>query len=185
MSRNIDPDLAAAVASGVIAPITMAMLTFRTATRYVWSGVGDIVWDGNTFTGVGSLGSIGDMAETTEVKADGTTLMLSGIDPIYLAESLNDIQHGLPAKVWFGALSSGVIIGTPYLQFSGTVDKASILTGDTAVTIQLALEKKMIDHGRASQRRWTSADQHANGFPDDTAFAGVEALNMQALNWGG
>ena len=68
--------------------------------------------------------------------------------------------------------------------FSGQVDEPSITTGTDTVSITLSLESPMINHERASQRRYTANDQHANGYPDDIAFNWVELLNDIALQWG-
>jgi len=161
----------------------MAMLTFKTQTTYVWSGVGTLVWNGYNFLGVGSLGKIGTITEGVDVKADGMTLELSGIDPIYRAECLTDIKIGAPAKVWFGNTFNGALVGTPYLVFSGTVDKPTFHIGADSDTIVLALENRMIDLARATMRRYTHADQHLY-YPDDTAFLHVEQLNDLVINWG-
>ena len=149
-------------------------------------GVGDLIWNGNTFKGVGSLGSLGDFKEGSEVRADGTTVELSGIDPVYLGEALTDIWLGAPAFRWLGAVQPGTrtLIGTPYLLFAGQVDKPSLSTGPEKMTISLALETKLINHSRAANRRYTTNDQHSNGYPDDTGFNWVETLNDIALQWG-
>jgi hypothetical protein len=186
MSRNIDTTLAAEFAKD-FEPIVLAKLVFRTSTQFVWTGIGDLVWGGNTYKGVGTLGSISDVSEGSELHADGVTVSLSGIDPVLLADSLEDIQPGNPAKIWIGAMNNGAVVGTPYLFFSGTMDKAPIqitppnADGDSTATISLALENKMIDHSRPSQRRYTAADQKSNGHPTDSGFNHVEELNDQAL----
>ena len=183
MSRNLDPTLAASLSDGVIYPIIMAMLTFRTSTQYVWSGIGSFIWNGNTYLGVGSLGKIGVVTEGTEIRADGTTLELSGIDKTLQGECLTDVQTGLPAKIWFGNILNGRFVGIPYLLFSGTVDVPTFNIDAETITIQLALENKMIDLSRPRMQRYTSADQHLK-FPTDTGFNWVEQLNDLALRWG-
>jgi hypothetical protein len=162
----------------------MMMLTFRSATKYIWSGPGDLVWDAQTFTGVGSLGSIGTITEGTEINADGTTVTLSGIDPVLLAECLTDIQPGAPASIWLGFVTPArVLIGTPYLQFNGCVDVPTVVPGTDTISITLSLESRLLDMGRASCRRYTSADQRLY-YPTDSAFGWVEMLNDVALIWG-
>ena len=56
--------------------------------------------------------------------ASGTSVMLSGVHPVLLGESLSDIRLGAPAKLWFGLMSQALMIGTPYLVFSGSVEEA-------------------------------------------------------------
>ena len=100
MARNLPAPMIAAVTAKDMVPCLLVDLTLRTLTEHVWSGVGSIVWNGNTYKGVGSLGDIGDVSEGTEVRAQGTTIALSGIDATLLNESLNDIQLGAPATIW-------------------------------------------------------------------------------------
>jgi hypothetical protein len=183
MARDLDSLLQSAITSGLIQPAFFCVLTFRSATRYVWSGVGEIVVDAQTYVGVGSLGKIGSVVEGIEVKADGTTLTLSGIDPVLLNESLEDIQPGLPATLAFGNMSNGVLIGRPYQLFAGTMDVPSVTVGTDTISITLALETTMLDLSRPSMRRYTSADQRLY-FPTDCGFSWVEPLNDQALGWG-
>ncbi len=182
--RDLDSTLAAAITAGLIFPVRMAMLTFRSSTKYIWSGPGDLVWDAQTFKGVGSLGSIAVITEGVEVAAEGTTVTLSGIDPILLAECLTDIQPGAPAKIWFGLVTPQcVLIGTPYLQFSGLVDVPTVTPGVDTISISLALESRMLDLARPSMRRYTSADQRLY-YPHDSSMSWVEQLGDTANRWG-
>ena len=184
MPRALDPAMAAALSNGIIVPAILMMLQFRTGTRWIWNGIGDFVYNAQTYKGVGSLGKIGAISEGTELKADGVTVMLSGIDPILQAECMADIQLGAPAKIWFALFQNGAsLIGSPYLLFSGTVDQPTVTISPEAIGISLQLENKFIDLQRATQRRYTSADQRLR-YPDDTAFSWVETLNDQALLWG-
>jgi hypothetical protein len=183
MSRALDSTLAAALADGVIQPAFFVQLGFRSETVYVWSGVGDYVLDTQTYKGVGSLGTVGAIAEGLEVKADGTSVTLSGVDPNLLNESLSDIKSGAPAMIKFGLFSSGALLGAPYLLFSGIVDKATVTTGVDTVSITLALESRLLDLGRATQRRYTAADQQLD-YPDDSGYNWVEALSDITLRWG-
>jgi hypothetical protein len=185
MPRNIDSSLMAALSSGECWPVHLMQIQFRSQVSYAWSGIGSLVWAGKTFLGVGSVGTLGDIKEGTEVRADGTSVMLSGLDATYLAGCLTDIWLGAPAYRWLGAVIAGTrtLIGTPYPLFVGQVDKPTHHTGPDTMTINLALETKLINHTRASNRRLTTNDQRANGYPDDTGFVWVERLNDTALAW--
>jgi hypothetical protein len=184
MSRSLDTTFGTSLDAGLIGPVILVMLTFNSDVRYIWSGVGTLVWNGNSFTGVGSLGKISDISEGTTVQADGVTLELSGIDPIYLGECLTDVQIGAPAIIWFGNMLNGVLVGQPYQIFKGTVDRPVVNGSGQTVSITLELENRLSDLSRASNRRYTSADQRLY-YPTDIAFGWVEQLNDLALNWGG
>src|ERR1700730_5715686 len=101
MPRNVSSPMLTALASNAIWPAFACIITFRSETVYVWSGVGDLVYAGNTYKGVGGLRKIGSCVESSDVQAYGTSVTLSGIDPNLLAESMADIQLGAPATVYF------------------------------------------------------------------------------------
>jgi hypothetical protein len=180
--RELTTDLAAALASGEILPFFMATLQFKTSVQRVWTGLGNLTVDGQTFAGIGTLGEIGTITEGTNLEARGTYVKLSGIDPVLLGESLTDVQPGLTALLWLGCMdTNGNVIGTPYQVFSGIIDQPSIEVSDETISITLNLESKVIDFQRASQRKYTSADQRAMTHPNDSFFDYVEQMNDVAL----
>ena len=185
MSRNISAPMLTGITSSFIRPALMADLTFRSGTQYVWTGPVDLVWNANTYRGIGSLGSVGSVIEGTQVRADGTSVTLSGVDPALLSDSLNDIQVGAPAVLYFALIDPSLfqIVGTPYVIFRGKVDKPTINPGLDTFTISLALESPLTNLQRPNMRRYTSADQRLY-YPDDTGFAWVELLSDIALRWG-
>jgi hypothetical protein len=172
------------IQSNAIAPALMADLTFRTSTQYAWTGPTTLTYNGHDYLGLGSLGTVGSILEGTEVRADGTNVSLSGIDPLLLSESLTDIQVGAPAVIYFALVDQSLaLIGTPYVIFRGKIDKPTITPGLDTITISLALESPLTNLQRPNLRRYTAADQRLY-YPDDTAFNWVEILNDLALVWG-
>jgi hypothetical protein len=185
MARNIETVHAAGLSAPVIMPVRMVMITFRSAVKYCWSGVGPLTWNGMTFLGIGSLGQVGGITEGVGVQASGTSLTLSGIDPVLLGECLTDIQVGAPAKIWRGLWNrtANTLLGTPYQIFRGQVDKPAFQISGTTLAITISLENRIVNLGRASFRRYTSADQHLS-YPTDTGMGWMEMLNDIAIKTG-
>lgn len=351
MPRGLDTTLAAELAKGVVRPCFLGEITFASGVERVWTGVGPMTWNGKTFSGLGELVGIGSIAESSDVRANGTSASLavmpsqvsiagypvtppappratnpgenlawsfaegwgvistgvdgsalinqttgyafavghsllfhttrvewssfpspeaipagaritdvylvftathdsalagmgaiygggdhgmtvtggtvysaslgtsvSGIgayaiandsvngttasvsvsfvgmavyymgDPVgyrtLLAEALTDVRVGAPVKIWFGMLSaSGALVGTPYLVFSGLVDEPTINEDPTGTKIVLAFENRLRNLQRASQKRYTAADQKLS-FPNDSGFNSVELLQEISLKWG-
>lgn len=182
MSRALTSDLAAALASGTILPFFLATLQFRTSVQRIWTGYGNLTIDGQTFSGIGTVGEIGAITEGTTLEAHGTYVKLSGIDPVLLGDSMTDIQAGLQALLFLGCMDeAGNVIGTPYMVFSGIVDQPSVDFGDETISITINLESKVVDFQRASQRKYTSADQRAMTNAHDSFFDYVEQMNDVAL----
>jgi hypothetical protein len=185
MPRNLDTATTQQLTSNAISPALFLSITFKTGTSYVSTLPFNLSWNGHTWLGVGDLGQVGVITEGTDVQAYGVSVTLSGIDSTLLADSLDDIQVGLPAILYLAFLnSSGALITTPTCIFSGQVDKPQIQCGADTVAITLNLESPMIRLQRGSYRRYTSADQHID-HPGDTAFDWVPSLNFCALRWGG
>lgn len=183
MSRNLSTAMVAPITSNQVRPAFMAALTFASKTVYCWTGVGNLVYNGNTYLGVGAFGKIEKITEATDVQAYGTSISLSGIDPNIYSECMNDIKMGAPATIYFTLLdNNGQIYGVPYPAFSGTVDKPTIGMGTKEISITLSLENKLSNLSRANMRRYTSADQQLY-HPNDSCFNSVESLNDQALKW--
>ena len=183
MPRDISAGMLTPLLGNNISPAFLVQLAFKTQTVFAWTGVGDLVFNGNTYLGVGDLGEISPVVEGTTVQADGMNLTLSGIDNNLLSECLTDIQLGAPVTVSLAFLDgNGNIFGTPFPCFVGQVDQPKIEIGMKTLSITLALESKLSDLGRANQRRYTSADQEAR-FPGDTICFAVEYLNDMALHW--
>lgn len=79
MAREVDSTMAAALPNGVIQPAVLAMITLNSGVEYLWSGVGDLSWNGQTWKGLGSLASMDAITENVLVQAEGTSVTLSGI----------------------------------------------------------------------------------------------------------
>jgi len=182
MPRNLPSQLLAAVQASHFELCLLADIGLVSGTAYLWSGMGNVQANGNTYGGIGSFGAVSDIEEGSEVRADGMSIALSGIDPALMADTLNDIQVGAKATVWLGLFAAGAIAAT-YALFSGTVDKPTIVAGVDTITIAIALETRMANLQRATNRRYTAADQR-NHFPLDSGFNWVEVLNDIALLWG-
>jgi hypothetical protein len=188
MSRNISSGMLTPLLSNDIVPCFMAAITFNSMTVYAWTGVGTLVYAGNSYTGIGSMGRISAVTEGTDVQAYGMTVELSGIDPTILGETMSDVQQGAPATIYFALLNpvTGAIEGAPYPIFVGTVDKPTLSMGVPTISISLALESRLADLQRATLRRYTTADQQGvGGYPTDTSMNWIESLNDQATKWNG
>lgn len=164
------------------------------ATGYVrmWTGVGDKEWDSTgssppspqTWVGAGHLGDISPITETSDIRAEGVRLSLSGIPSTLVTAALDSVRVGLPAKIWFGALdASEAVIADPFLAFSGRVDVVALELGGETATITINCESDLIRLQIANETRCTHSDQQRE-FPGDQGFSWVEAIQDIQLHWG-
>ena len=184
MPRDLDAAYGPALASnGVLIPCLFAAITFTTGTQYMWSGLGNYWWNGQTWKGLGTLCSATAYEEGTDVAARGMQVSLSGIDNAILGDCLYDVVPGLPATIWLGLLDENIqLIGQPVIYFGGVVDAPKFHIGPEASMITLSLETNFIRLQQGQRLRLTSSDQRRI-YPDDTGLNWVPQLNDMALVW--
>src|SRR5271155_1103948 len=105
MPRSLSPTFLAQLASsGASAPVLFLVLTFANETLYLFGGVNSLTPSGpaysatstfpygQTFTGMGWLGKISAIPQTTKVQAQNITLALSGIPSSLVYEVINQVR---------------------------------------------------------------------------------------------
>jgi hypothetical protein len=167
-----------------VQPIIFVSAQFATGWIYVWSGIGTIAWNGHTWQGLGQLGKVTPMAETTQGQARGVTLELSGVPSALLGDVLNEVEPQYPAVIYLGYMDSGGnVIATPETRFAGRIDLCRINEGGDTSTIQINVESKLIDLNRARERHYTHQDQQIT-YPGDNGFMYVNGIQQLACIWG-
>ena len=184
MARTLTVAVAAEIAAKTKHPVAIVEIMTAGAPVRVWSGVGDLVFDGDTYSGVGSLGGIQSAEETIELRASGEVYTLSGIPSALLSAAIGDVRQGLPCRRWLGFVdAAGALIADPLLLFEGT---ASVPTtddsGDTC-TISLSAENLLNTLKRPRVTRYTPEDQKIRE-TGDKGFDYVAALQDRVIAWG-
>lgn len=182
--RDLTTAMKDAIADGVVRAIFFVEASFASGFLRVHSAIGTITWDGKTWIGVGSLGQIKSLPETSELQAQGMTLALSGIPSDLAGKVLADIRQGQPCRVWFGCLdSSNNVIADPCVAFAGRIDIGSIDEQPETITASVTVENKLIDMQRVRERRYTPHDQQFD-FPGDLGFDYVASVQQWNGTWG-
>ena len=182
MSRGLAAGNLTAV-TGEVVTRTMAVALDFPSGMARWNGSTlDIVIGGNTFLGLGVLGSIGVIEEGAETRAYGLTVGITGVPRDAVALALTQEYQGRPATLWEVQLSAnGQPIGTPPIAFRGRMDQMSVTLGDTA-SVTVRLENRLADWERARVRRYTDED-HKRAFATDKGFEFVTATVDKDIVW--
>jgi len=185
MARDLSASLEAAIIDPVVIGVFFFKAEFDSGDTLFWSGYGDLTWGGDTYTGVGQFGGIDKVDETSDVRANGATVTLSGIPSDLIALALTEPYQGRPCIVYLGALhlTTGALEGTPYPLLAGRMDVMSIEEGADTASISLTVENRLIELFRSKERRYTHEDQQID-FPGDLGLEYVAGLQEKPINWG-
>ena len=166
-------------------PFAMIELVLSGGTYNLFSGVGELSWDGKTWTGAGDLGFIGPIESTTEAKAGKVVVGLSGLDATLKAEVLDELSRGGFASLYFGFFADGdmTLSVDPWLGFYGRVDTCEVEEDVDGVEIRVNLLDSVGARLRRTIRRRTDSDQQEIYSGDE--FYSFVASMRDPENWGG
>jgi len=207
MSRDISYDLIDTLSDDVIHPFFAIELFFDTSTLRFWSGVGELDFGDNTYTGSGNMIAVSAIDETSDISAQGARLTLSGLPSEMINLAINEPYQGRKCFIYFGTLDvtgdrltqqnghlilnqdNSAILGEGDFRdtitqiFSGYIDQMNIDEGPETSQISVAVESRLIDLQRPRNRRYTDANQKSR-FPNDKGFEFVESLQQKKFAWG-
>ena len=151
---------------------------------YAHTGIGEIVYDGNTYVGVGEFGSIGESRESENIGPMQMDISLAAPNGTYMGEALEAGTYG-DAITLYAAYrdSAGGIVEDPWVIWSGWYEFATVRLGDSnVVTISGQHDLSVLNEIDGS--RFTDEDQQAR-FTGDVAFEHIHRMATTKLLWGG
>lgn len=185
MSRDLTEDLADEFVKGTLRPALFVEAEFGAGAVRFWSGIGELSWNGETWTGAGGVLAFSPPDETMEHRAAGGTITLQGISSDILSAVIGEAVQGAPVKAWLGAFDeSGDIIADPYQWLDGELDVPSIEDSGETCTISVSVENRLQALlERAPERRYTP-ESHAIEYPGDKFFEFVPKIQDVQVPWG-
>lgn len=180
-----------------VQPVFFVEIAFENETIYVWSGLGPFTPAGpatnplstfpygTTFIGLGWLGRLSALPQTSKIQAQNITLALSGIPAELVTDAIYDVQMTGTATVWFGFMNGeGVLLAAadPFQMFQGALDVPSITDSGDTCTISITCENPLISLNLAPNRRFDDVDQQSD-YPGDLGMSFVDDLENLQLYW--
>jgi hypothetical protein len=108
MTRTLTTGMQAASPRTFNRLVTIVELATDLGFVRAWSGVGDLPFNGQTFLGVGTFGSVSPTDENLDLSAEGIQLSLSGIPSSMIATALTDVRQGRKCSIWYGIIKDSV-----------------------------------------------------------------------------
>lgn len=157
---------------------------FDTDDIRVWTGNDDLTIDSETYLGAGSLLTIGEVTEGREVKSEGISIALSGMDKTVLSYALTENYQNRPITLFLGFLMGGSneVAGTITL-FKGRMVNLTVNDSPQGSIISVDAENRLVDLERPSNLRYTAESQEFL-FSGDTGFNRMQQLIDKQVTWG-
>lgn len=167
-----------------IRPALFLQMQFKSGSAFMWSGIGNLQWNGQLWVGIGNLGTISAIEESSEIKATNVTFTLSGIPLDLIGKALGEVRQGYPVQLWFGTLGdNNNVLADPLQMYAGRMDVPTIDEGAATATISISTENRLIDLNRSRERRFTDQDQQID-HPGDLGFQYVQFIQNWNGTWG-
>lgn len=205
MSRDLSTGVSDALEDDVIYPFTAVELQFDGGNVIrLWTGVGTLVFGGNSWTGAGELLDISSIEETSDISAKGATVTLSGVPSSVLSLALSEPYQGRVGKIYLGLFMIGKLekesgdyillqdgsrieLETQETSltevFSGFMDRMTIDEQAESSTIGLSLENKLVTLERPRTARYSHEFQRTID-STDKGLEYVESIQLKEFVWG-
>lgn len=185
--------------------MTLVQLNFSTTNIVrVCSAGYTVKWNTFDWIGVGNVGSISAIEESSDLGVKGVEMTLTGVPTDLISVAFLEDYQWKPVYIYMAPMSLDLTLNAnwdtyplidsitdtidvygglpPALIFSGRIDKMDIRFGKTA-TIILRAESRLIDWKRPKIRRYNNEDQKIR-FPNDRGFEYIERIANATIQWG-
>jgi len=163
-------------------------LQMKSATDRLWTGMGDLSWNGETWIGVGAPTVIDDFEQGFEGGVGPASITLPSADPARIAEILSlDEITGRPAIFYVGIfdVDAGAILADPVAIFERRMRRGQL--NRRLETFTLYFDHPLVDSLRRHKRTRSHIDQrdwaNALGTPLDDFFVDVVMARQVPRQW--
>ena len=182
MARAIHSDTAMALERDNLSAIVMVRLDWPGGASYAHSGIGNLIYQGNTWIGVGDWGSIGGIEEPGDLEAGLVRLVLNGVDQVNIQRSLSADYQGREAQILLALLEpTGAIIGEPVSMYRGQMDQLVGTLGATG-KLTLSLGDALAYWETGTNDLWTHESQQ-NHHAGDRGLEFLPGLQDKEIVW--
>lgn len=185
MTRGLSAPLVTAATGEVVARTVAIELDFPSGYVRINGSPVDLTLGDTLFLGVGGLGAVTVVDESSELRAYDLSVSLSGVPRDSVALALTQQYQGRPGTVWEILLDPTTWrpVAEPIRFFRGRMDRLDVTTGETA-TVSVRMVNRLADWERQRVRRYTDQEQQRR-FPGDRGLRFVSATAEKSIEWPG
>lgn len=184
MARDLSPAMVSQVGAQVLRPIQLVKMSFDSGDLRLWSGIGPLVWNGETYTGSGRLLGFSGLEESADLQATSCKFTLSGVPVSILSVALVEDYQNRKVSNHFAVLdNAGALVADPYLIFKGKMDVMESQDSGSTCTMGLNAESDLVDLRVVRSRQYTAEDQKSY-YPDDKGLDFISSIEDIEVTWG-
>jgi hypothetical protein len=172
----------------------LAQLDFTTGTQYLTTAAQTITTGGNTYTGLGSLVSVGNFNESVDSSAEKITIGLSVANAAMLSLALGSVEgyRGRAVRLYLQLYDEQFTpVASPVQRWSGVMDRVQITrkpTGPDSVgsgggSVDMQCSRSGMARARNYQGLRLTHQQQQLRFAGDTGLQYVRTLIEQPTQW--
>lgn len=153
-----------------------------------------------TFIGAGDIVTISKILEPTDLRSNGITISVNGLQSDVLDLALNANYQNGKLRLGFAVLKSSLADTPPYpyrystdfptILFQGKIDRMVIQDSGDLCNLQVSIENRLATFERSDHLRFTDEDQRARTYVGggssvdiDYALKHIPVIQKRVLKW--
>ena len=178
----INDALRLALTDDTVRPLMLLEIAFQNGITRMHSGLGEVVFEDQTFLGLGDLGKVSVIRQESGDSPDRLNLTLSGFDDSVRGEALEAKYVGQPVKVWLAVLDEDYRIQASQMIWRGSISDGGVTVGKNN-QITLTVSNRLEDWDKGRPDRYTDESQNSR-HPGDRFFIYVSLMAEYPIYWG-
>jgi hypothetical protein len=198
---QFDPLIEAQLAGTTVRASPLVKFGFVSGDVFLWQGFGDLSIGGNTYRGIGNLGSLSAITTSVAGAVEEMTFTLAGEEGLlaHLAEDeAESLGRAATTSLQFfdvrkfddaGNFVEWMPIDEPYVLFEGAMGPLSVKRQPPAAerpatrTISVSAQNYLISRGRTPPRAYWSDRAQRAVYPIDNLFSRMSDYAFSSTKW--
>lgn len=182
MTRIVTARMAQALVSGR-PRVALVQMGHPSGTFYGWTGVGPKEWGGNTYTGMGVLGRVSPIQNSSDLSVQDIVFELNGVEQQSIARLSGSVK-GYTGTLWLACLDEYEnIVADPYLLVESELDVQDFeAAADGTCSIKIMGHNGFWQFERQLNEVWSTENQKTM-YPNDTGLDLMSSLENQDIAW--
>ncbi len=148
-----------------------------------WTGLGTLTYDGETWIGIGVLGGIAPVKQSSDVSIQEIQYALSGVDTDAVSRISDDVRNRAGSAWLFCLDEQHHVVADPYQVVDSQLDYQTFTAGDGGETaISIIARTGFYTLERGIDEAWTPENQKSL-YPTDTGLDMIPGLQNQDVQW--